>query len=63
MSKFKIEKVDHSILCEDLDICCVVAYYQTSDTLSQANFMKESTAILAKNRCTTGIWRKKKINL
>ena len=54
----KIEKVDHTpISC--YDTCCIVAYYKTSDTLSQANFMQEKNALLSKNTCTVGMWRVK----
>lgn len=59
MKEFQIEKVDHSPMFEDIEKCCVVAYYKTSDTLSQANFMEEKNALLAKNTCTVGMWRVK----
>lgn len=60
MSKFQIEKVDHSNFTPN-DCCFVTAYYQTSDTLSQTNFIFHENAYLAKNKCTTGIWKPKSI--
>lgn len=60
MSKFKIEKVIHS-LNSIFSECCIVSYYPKSDTLLQVNFCEESNALKhSLHNEAIGIWRKKK---
>lgn len=54
----KIEKVDHSPISGE-EKYFVVAYYITSDTLSQSNYFYLSSVILSKNACTVGMWKPK----
>lgn len=56
----KIEKVDHTEMAGGEEFL-VLAYYKVSDTLSQSNFFLERSAKLAKNSCTVGMWKIKKL--
>lgn len=58
-SKFKIENVEHSFSCSE-DSCCLIDYYELSDTIYQFNY---NSYDYAKNEAytdaTIGIWRVK----
>lgn len=61
MSKFKIEKVYHH-LSITTQTCCIVDYYELSDSIYQWNYYSYSYAKYnAVNNNTTGIWRIKSL--
>jgi hypothetical protein len=61
MSKFQIEKVDHSEIIKELHNCCVLSYYPVSDLFYQANFCNEEFARSCRFTYATGMWRIKSL--
>lgn len=61
MSKFQIEKVEHSYTSPD-DKCCLIDYYPGTDNLYQFNYHCDLFAKSeAKTDATIGIWRIKSL--
>jgi len=60
MSKFQIEKVEHSSVYKTHN-CCVVDYYSNSDKLIQLNFTDPVFAKEMRLIISVGIWRIKSL--
>lgn len=60
MSKFQIEKVEHTSI-HIFHNCCVVDYYEKSDKLVQCNFSDENFARKICLSNSVGIWRIKSL--
>lgn len=61
MSKFKIEKVEHSFINPE-DVCCLIDYYPFTGNLYQFNYHAECFAkTIARTDGTIGIWRIKSL--
>jgi hypothetical protein len=60
MSKFKIQKVEHTAIY-NIHNCCIIDYYEKSDHIVQCNFSDEHFARQLCYSNSIGIWRIKSL--
>ena len=59
MSKFQIEKVDHTCIYSNT-VCLQIGYYKNLDCVAQFNYSSEQKCRESKDMHSVGMWKIKK---